>query len=338
MNQNHQFTARPTAENTTVVLQGPVLRNEPTGRNETATIVRKLREVLPDSKLVLSTWEGEDTAEIDVDHVISSEDPGGLAFHNYNIVNNVNRQILSTIRGLKAVDTPFAIKLRTDQGLQDSRVLNLFGREKERSESFRIFRERIIIPSIYTRNPSRYDLPLLFHPSDMFQFGLTADLIHLWDIDLCDLEENNYYFLRNPRPDFDPRPIWTNQFAPEQYIWRSCIRKTHDMQFDHAWDVRGENPEISRLSLVNNFKVLSAGRIGLVNHKRVWPPYNLQLTLYTEGDWLKDYHRYCCGRSQWIFDGHRWSLRFRWLISFIEHWISGVRIRLGAYRQKFSNR
>lgn len=91
-------------EEISIVVQGPV---QPT---ITENALRSIREHLPGGEIILSTWEGTDCSGLEYDLLVLNQDPGVLP----PAMLNTNRQIVSTVNGLKRVTRKYAVKFRTD--------------------------------------------------------------------------------------------------------------------------------------------------------------------------------------------------------------------------------
>ena len=160
----------------TLIFQGPIVE----GPYGTAKCIRLTRRFLPRSRYVLSTWAGSNTAGLLVDHIVLSDDPGGLPGIKLRDgdgeQNNVNRQILSTRRGLQKVETEYAIKLRTDCALGHGALLPLVQRFEDIG-----FKERILVSSLFTVDPLMFE-QMPYHLSDWFQFGSTSALQRYWSV------------------------------------------------------------------------------------------------------------------------------------------------------------
>lgn len=170
----------------TVVLQGDL-------RPGTRLAIDSVREALPGARLVLSTFAGATTGEVAglVDAVIASRDPGALppaTFVAAGPANNINRQIVSTRAGLSAVQTPYALKMRTDCLLRCRSFIDLYegiGRLDQAGN-------RIVASSFFTRHP-RGIAAYQFHLSDWFLFAKTTTLQTYWSRPLVSLEEATWF-------------------------------------------------------------------------------------------------------------------------------------------------
>ncbi len=214
-----------------VVVQGPIQHQG----DLTRRVLESVRTHLPDAELILSTWKGSDVSGLECDVLLLNDDPGSLGTGRN--IDNVNRQIVSTRNGLQKATRQYAVKMRTDTLLTGTGFLDAFDRYPERRDDFKVFEHKIVIPTLYTRNPlhvSLYSgLSFFFHPSDIFQFGLREDLLLLWDVPLASVNFEG---------------------VPEQYIWTSCLRKIFQRN-DYFSLTPRKKLNISEITLVNNFQI-----------------------------------------------------------------------------------
>jgi hypothetical protein len=215
-----------------VVVQGPIHKQD----NLTKRVLESVRTHLPNAELILSTWKGSDVDGLDCDVLLLNDDPG--AINGYN----VNRQIVSTRNGLQKATRTYAVKLRTDTQLTGTGFIDAFDKYPERREDFKVFERKIVIPTIYTRNPFHLN-PYLFHPSDIFHFGLKSDMLLLWNIPMATESD-------------------VKNLVPEQYIWLNALKSM-------SWNIN-----LSELHLKEKFRL---NEISLVNNFIVDTPRNLDL-------------------------------------------------------------
>jgi hypothetical protein len=220
-----------------VVVQGPIHTQD----NLTKRVLESVRTHLPDAELILSTWKGSQIDGLDCDVLLLNDDPGAI-----NGRNNVNRQIVSTRNGLQKATRTYAVKLRTDTQLTGTGFIDAFDkypeRHPERREDFKVFERKIVIPTIYTRNPFHLN-PYFFHPSDIFHFGLKSDMLLLWNIPMATESD-------------------VKNLVPEQYIWLNALKSM-------SWNIN-----LSELHLKEKFRL---NEISLVNNFIVDTPRNLDL-------------------------------------------------------------
>lgn len=158
-----------------IVIQGPIVSENQT----TVRIMNFYQEKYPDALVVISTWANTPSEHLQPFLQLSNKGNFKLILNDdpeFPGTFNINRQIVSTLNGLKAVaDKTYAIKTRTDQVLTDPRLMcNLDLLHKIYSESAK--RDAKIIVSSLNTFAFR-----LYGASDMFQFGLTGDLINFWE-------------------------------------------------------------------------------------------------------------------------------------------------------------
>lgn len=230
----------------------------------TPLVLKSIRKALPNATIILSTWEGTNVSELDYDVLVLNKDPGpnicsdGSSF-------NLSRQIYSTIQGLKKVKTKYAIKIRSTCMLNDGRFLKFFDKFNQFLPRHQIFKKRILIPSHYTvlgageDEYSDISTKYLFEISDWFFFGLTKDLIKLFDIPLAP-QKHTYalkHYMANHELLLTKRNKPGAQYLDQQYIFIQCLLKEGKEIYFKDWtDISFDSLLASRLFIVNNFVVL----------------------------------------------------------------------------------
>ena len=195
----------------TVVVQGavvPVL---------TQQVLQSVRAYLPQAQIILSTWQNSDVSGLDFDELTLNKDPGYFYYSKQPGIreNNINRQIVSTFAGLNAVKTPYVLKLRTDFRLTGADFLKYFETQQKFNPDYRLFDHKILACCYCTRNPRDKRFPYAYHPADVAFFGLTKDIIKLFDIPLMTKEDAYWNATYN----------YFNRYVPEQHIFLNCLRK-----------------------------------------------------------------------------------------------------------------
>lgn len=272
-----------------IIVQGPVCQGQ------TDKTVANIRSLLPDSEIIVSTWEGSNYDNAQVDVVLESPDPGGaVIYDDPKTYHSSNRQIVSTRRGLAAATRQFALKIRSDMYFRNLDFLRYWGKYDKRSDTCRILKERILISTSFTPNPAREPKP--FHPSDWFYFGYTADLLTVFDSALCPEPETSRYFESHERPviKYDTWIPALCRYSSEQYIWVAFLQRFIPVDFEHTFDVRAKNLELSELVFANNTVMIDAVDIGYESFKYPGLHRDFDLALmYTHCEWLALYKRYC---------------------------------------------
>lgn len=282
--------------NITFVIQGPVIIRSKL--YSLSKIISKIKKYFPKSEIILSTWEGADISSLNLksNQIILNKDPGAKYYNPFRKkrrlkLNNINRQIVSTISGLKKVNTKYAFKIRSDFLLTGRNFLDYFDKFNEYEMGYKIFKKRILVCSLPVRNPeSKYKYP--FHISDFAFFGLTEDLVDLFDIPLCSEKEFMWFNEKN-------MPYGTiNRFVPEQHLMIKWLEKHKiDTNCSHYFDANEESIELTKHYMVNNFVILSYKQYSLQPLK-----WNLRIFRhiksylfhgYRHYDWLKMYKNFC---------------------------------------------
>lgn len=278
-----------------VVIQGKVFGKPGEGRSEQLTMqcISSVRNHLPECQIILSTWEGTDVSHLEVDQVIFSEDPGAVEFTDVypGYLNNNNRQILSTYSGLKAASRKYAIKMRGDCLLTSTDFVKYL-KAYPRSYRFKFFRQRVVIPTLYSRNPRR--IAMLFHPSDIFQVGLLADLLDLWDIPLQPEPETTRGIPATKR--ILNHSLYGSHYrmkmGAEQYIWYACAKKFGlDLELKFFSQLPIRKIRNSEFSVINNFVIVDPFFIGVQLPERILNQRS-DHDLYTHQEWVELANRY----------------------------------------------
>ena len=108
-----------------VVVQGPIRTDI------TSKCIKSIRQFLPDSEIILSTWKNEDISQLDYDKLVLCDDPGATLLcvkHKKQIYNNMNRQLVTVKEGLKLANRKYVLKLRTDLILTNANFLDFWNK------------------------------------------------------------------------------------------------------------------------------------------------------------------------------------------------------------------
>jgi hypothetical protein len=231
--------------------------------------IKLTRRALPGAPVILSTWEGSDIpAGLDVDAVVLSKDPGGLAPLKLddNKVNNINRQLLTTRAGLAAVTTPYAVKIRTDCFLEHAGFLDFHAAQLACDGG----RERLLACSFFTLDPRIFE-HFSYHLSDWFQFGTTAALQRYWSAPPFGSDHARFY---ETRPHAAGSTIFETRFrakfAVEQHL---CIHYAQALGYACPAFLNDADPAMLddfQRFLGREVMILDPWQIGLVFPKYGW--------------------------------------------------------------------
>ena len=93
-----------------IILQGAV-------SDWTKKIIEEYQQNFPDSHILLSTWNTENTSDISCD-IIKLEPP--------NDPCHINHQIIGSREGLKKINSEIIMKCRTDQFIHNKEIFQIF--------------------------------------------------------------------------------------------------------------------------------------------------------------------------------------------------------------------
>ena len=302
--------------------------------------IRLLRKVLPGAKLILSTWENSklpDSIELNVDEIVLSSDPGAVLSDETNrIFYNYNRQLISTKSGLAKAKTKFSLKIRTDMLIKDVNFLSHFFSFPKREKKFSVFKERLIVSSMFTRHrfideKREYNKPIL-HISDWGFFGLTEDMnLYFNNAELVAEPHFSTYF-KNQCDDTEVVRCYstmTCRFPPEQQLAISSFSKFFPI-LNSLKDYAEKRDDLVKLSdniILHNFIILDPHSWPLIVNKPDYLQRSKDIskfsifefkTLYREHIFRKEYAKYTRNQKrEWDRVLIRHNLRFKIIISFI---------------------
>lgn len=186
-------------EDLAIIVQGPIKKSTDINGFSTIDVLKSARRVYPKSEIIYSGWESTEIPEeifLLIDRIILSKDPGPviLGCHNGNpIIENINRQIVSTLNGLLASTKKICMKTRSDTLFLEK--IKLFENDNFKHQYGDIlFSHPIYVSSCYTKlfffEYGNFKKTIA-HVSDLFFFGLREDLITYWQGNLFKAHNNN---------------------------------------------------------------------------------------------------------------------------------------------------
>ena len=298
-----------------VVIQGPLFRTLSPERNIFACIA-SVKKHLPDAEIIVSTWKHEDISQVYADQIIVLDDPGCLLDDAGNQINT-NRMLLSTLAGVQASKRPYVMKLRADHNLTSAALAVIGKPEATGSDDTKLFATPITLTTLYLRNPER--MPMLFHVSDLVQFGTREAMIALWNQPLLNRED-----IFNSRPSRNPFGNFTGfssvRLVAEQSVMLGALRKQGiNVNLRYPCDVRMGNLKVWDCVLRCNFRVLDYHEAGVDFPERFLTTGFALATLYTSKEvdqlselslseyklrtvriWLNQYVWSCLRPAWWI--------------------------------------
>ncbi len=238
-----------------VVVQGAVSgsKNNNPKHRLTHICLKSVRKYLPGAQIILSTWEGADTENLDYDVLILSKDPGPNQMGDNP--TNCFRQIVSSGNGLKACRTKYAIKMRSDLELKGKKFIDYFIKYSQLpfDQNYKILKQRVV--TLTTCNPNRRQ-KWPFNCCDWFFFGLTEDVKNIFDIPLINKQTTR-------KDQNGDERVAINPYSAEQYIWSQFLSKYKPMHFEHIEDISHDNIALSEKYFASNCILLSSRRAGI---------------------------------------------------------------------------
>ena len=154
--------------------------------------IQSIKQFFPESKIILSTWTGEDIEPVRsiCDEIVLTDEPEAkfnifLEGHIPQKINNINKQQVVVKNGLNKVKTKYAVRFRTDFELIDDRFMQFYehwnNNYSKRNRIKTLFEDRILAVNTFMHNPDVFDNAYSYMLSDCFLFGTTDDMKILWD-------------------------------------------------------------------------------------------------------------------------------------------------------------
>ena len=279
----------------TFVVQGPV-----TFKNNidiTLVCLKSIEKNYPHSKIIFSTWENQIlNSEYDLFKVIRNVDPGsGYRDKNKSIFNNINRQIISSLNGIRLVETKYAVKVRSDIYFNNNNLVSYISKYNNYDIDYKFLKERVIVTNVTSINPKKKQ-KLPFHPCDWIYFGLKEDLECIFTIPLVNEPEFSDWFLAHKIPASSPFNDITARYSAENYIWSNFLRKFVKIEFENLADLSDKNIELTDITFANNLIILSPKKLGILNLKTNLGKAYSQYT-YSFNEWKKIYNKYAFGKE-----------------------------------------
>lgn len=283
-----------------VVVQGAI------DEINTPICLNSIRKQLPNCEIILSTWDGSNVERLNYDKVIFNKDPGNFDMSPHE-KNNVERQIISTVSGLKQSSRLYVLKIRSDISLDHKGFIKYFNKFCNYDDEWHFLNRRIIIPNMVTRDPRYWESPMC--PSDWCSFGLREDMLSLWDNNFL-TEKDKYWFENKPKPEL-VKKFYSHLIArynPEQIIWIGFISKFKKIHADHMFDINNKSIEETLKSYANNLIILSEKQFGIKFLKKMRIGAD-RWRVMTYIDFLKIYNSFSNGRKYYFpINFQRYSL------------------------------
>ncbi|WP_020006089.1 WavE lipopolysaccharide synthesis family protein [Brachyspira innocens] len=249
-----------------VVVQGAI------DKKYTPDCLKSIRKYLPDSEIILSTWEGANIDGLDYDILVLNKDPGPDCLVRKYIaphVNNVSRQLVSSYNGFCKATRKYGLKLRSDMMIKGCGFLKYYYKFGNSSTQNSYFKQRILFNE-------QTDINLPYVLGDWWCFGLTIDLKKYYNIPKYNYRLNEEYFLQDDnyykRPKF--ADIVTKYIAEQWFVIQNILKFDKDINYEHFYDINDINLNKSINFIINNTILLedSLSKIILPKYSNVNNP------------------------------------------------------------------
>lgn len=243
--------------------------------NITAKTIYSARFLFPKSQIILSTWDNNEIKNEycikKIDAIIQSKEPEAFNFLINGIkLNNINRLILSSKKGLELAERKYTLRLRSDLEVKNKKFLYYFNKFNKTNE-FNIFNSKVICSSFFTLLYEVLNTRMCFtpfHVSDWWHFGYTEDVRKIFDCDLVDCKTFSQFFDKNYSLYLNNKTI---KMSPEQYILSELVKKYFSfVKFDNKFDFDYKTINLYAKVLSSNFIPLSDKESGIFSLKEMY--------------------------------------------------------------------
>ncbi|EGU36710.1 WavE lipopolysaccharide synthesis [Vibrio ichthyoenteri ATCC 700023] len=294
------MTIKINSSDISVVVQGQLFKAE---ESSTLDVIRSIRQFYPDAEVILSTWINADIGEelnALCDHIVLTDDPGDMTVGSTPI--NINRQLVSTKRGLEVATRPFVIKTRTDLRFTSSSLLEFMALNLDRTPAYSVGKGHVCVADFSTRTHlAEWKVP--FWVCDFIYAGHREDILKIFAVDLYPKELFEYY-LNHPKPAYMLKQNDCFRYTPESYITYRYLSLGRNIPFENSFDNNPDAISMYEELLVNNLIVLGAKQLGVESLKYYLPLISTRKRL-TYPKWqsiYKKYHQYPLPKANWIED------------------------------------
>lgn len=275
-----------------VVIQGLTHYEEGNANCLYYQCVNSIKKYLPNAEIIVSTWEGQLCDGSIVDKVIYTKEPENIIDDYLGFSCNFNKMILSTKVGLLFSNKPYVLKFRANLLLKNTKFFEIHEVDNfEKYKEYKFFNNKINVANMAITTPFSYQ-HMLFHLSDIAQFGKKEDILNLWDLNL--LSENE---LKN-------KFRWYNCFSfpggigiklsNEQFLLVEFLKKNNIiLDIPHCSYISWDYLKISELVFSKNFNVFNWEDTGIVYPERFTDnPYVLNNYMYKADEINNIYIKY----------------------------------------------
>ena len=270
-----------------MVIQGQLFKAE---KYSTLDVLKSARQFYPQAEVILSTWSNTEISEelrLLCDHIVLTDDPGDMTVGATPI--NINRQLISTKRGLAMASRPLIIKTRTDLCFTSNSLLEFMTLGLARTPAYSVGKGHVCVADFSTRTHlAEWKVP--FWVCDFIYAGYREDILKIFAVDLYPKALFEYY-LNNQKPDYMHKQRDCFRYTPESYITYNYLSLGRDIPFDNSFDKNSEAVTKYEELLINNLIVLGSKQLGVESLKYHLPLISTRKRL-TYPKWRSLYTKY----------------------------------------------
>lgn len=260
------------ASNLSLVVQGPY-------NDKIVDTIKGYLSYYPKIEIIVVSWENNVDSykkglKSDLNKIILIEkkDPGGQST-NLGEKMNVNRQLVSTISGIRCSTRQYLMKLRSDVIISISKTIATYNSFKKEYKCG-VFKESILVLNLTTINPDR--AKRLFALNDWVYLGLHGDINKLINTESYPESYLNYFF---------EGPTSLRYKAEQWMILSSIFGEEYEKKFNHSFSYSKEL-KVLHNKFIKHFIVVGPRFIGLTSFKYNFYQFSLWNS-YTFKEWKK---------------------------------------------------
>jgi hypothetical protein len=268
----------------TFLVQGPV--KIVGDLNLTQNCIASIQKFFPKSKIIFSTNYGEDVKSLKVDKVQFSVPSILPLIENDSTghIMSVNYQICSTRAGLREVETPFTVKLRSDMLFKNDNLIGALSDRPQRPKSkYVLTNSYVLVLDWSTVDPRRF-LKFPHHPSDHFYAGETEDIKEIWNVPEMPAEYMRWF----EHKEFPINARHGNNFQlfrAEAWIWYNYVKKFTKHKVNSSYETSDAIIEESLGFMCSNLLVNSSHLIGVYENSLQKRDWKTKVKMFTYYEW-----------------------------------------------------
>ena len=281
--------------NLSIVIQGAITLTA------IESIIKSYLFFLPESEIIISTWEGTGKFNNYSSKVFHNYDPGPINLSSVGgrKENNFNRQIVSSKSGIDQATKKYCLKVRSDLILKNTNFIEIFNKYNYSHSDYKIPNCGFFLVNNASSKDPYFLYPAYLHFSDWFILSKTVDMKKMFNLEL--LEENDFYF----KNDEDIPNVYSKLSIPkikwsiESYIWSEYINNFIEVGMKNIFDVNSNIKNIHNIFIQSHCIIADNETLGISMLKSVYAK-NRNIGLFYEysfNDWMYNSGKYTVNKK-----------------------------------------